>query len=51
MRLVKKQVKKGEKTFTNFYIEVENGKMIAVKPSFTSDYRLLSLVAEEYTPF
>ena len=37
---------KKEKVFTNYYLQNENGVLIAIKPSFVTDYGKLRLVAD-----
>lgn len=37
-----------KKTFKNYHLLTENGKLIAIKPSFTTDYSKLSVLAEKY---
>lgn len=39
--------KKGNTQFQkHFYVQLENGYKIAIKPSFVDDYRKLDLIAE-----
>ena len=42
--LIKKVVK--DKTFNNYYLALENGKRIPIKPSFNVDYGKLNCIAE-----
>lgn len=43
----KQEKNKGEKVSTwNYYIQLDNGNYIAIKPSFKNDYKLLFLLAE-----
>ena len=53
MRLVKKQSKstyvnknKETKHYYNYFIELDNGKRVQVKPAFKDDTRTLDAVAE-----
>lgn len=51
MRLIKKQgaeyttEKKEKKHYYNYYIELDNGKRVQVKPAFKDDKRTLDAVA------
>lgn len=50
MRLLVKKVHvpqtNGEtKTYNNYYLELENGYQVAIKPSFPKDHKTLSAVA------
>lgn len=51
MKLIRKTVitkdKQGqEKKYTNYFLELENGNYIAIKPAFLNDYKLLYVVSE-----
>jgi len=59
LKLIKKQVEiekvdalgnKETKHYTNFYIQLDNGSYIAVKPAFQNDYKVLYIVAENEQP-
>lgn len=49
-KLVRKDVKvtqgKEEKSFVNFFVVLENGNRIQVKPAFKDDFTKLLLIAE-----
>lgn len=45
MRVLQKQVVKDNKTYTNFYLELDNGVKVAFKPSFPNDYGKLRGIA------
>lgn len=47
MKVLQKIVKKEGKTFTNFYLELDNGIRVAFKPSFFTDYGKLRGIAEK----
>lgn len=51
MKLLKKEVtvKVGEeeKHYTNFYLQLDNGYQVAIKPAFSKDYKSLVVIAEE----
>lgn len=55
MDLLKKQAKYiskkdgKEHTCYNFFIRLENGKRMSVKPSFKNDYIVMSAIATEIT--
>lgn len=50
MKLLKKKVVVGDgeeqKTYTNFYLELDNGYQVPIKPSFSKDYKSLVVIAE-----
>lgn len=48
MRVLQKQVVKDKKTYTNFYLELDNGVKVAFKPSFVNDYGKLRGIAERF---
>lgn len=39
-----------DKVCLNFYLILENGKSIAIKPTFSQGYAQLSLIATPYEP-
>ena len=47
--LIEKVGKKDGKDtkYSNYYVELENGKLIAFRPSFPNDYAVLRAVAEK----
>lgn len=38
---------KAKKTFLNYYLELDNGNQIPIKPSFKEDYPKLRVLAEK----
>lgn len=57
MRLIKRQSKqtytnknKETKHYYNYFLELDNGKRIQIKPSFVDDKRTLDAVAEFESP-
>lgn len=53
MELVKKSSKvekNGEiKNYTNYYLKLDNGNWLAIKPAFLNDYKLLYVLAKDAT--
>lgn len=49
IKVIKKEtyIGKNGKTYaySNFYIELDNGKRIAIKPTFSDDYRALEIAS------
>lgn len=50
IKVIKNETYKGNngKTYhyQNYYIELDNGKKIAIKPAFAKDYQALELISE-----
>lgn len=36
-----------ERRYDNYYLQLDNGELIAIRCSFTSDYPVLSAIAEK----
>ena len=50
IKVIKKETYKGKDgndyNYKNYYIRLDNGKMIAIRPSFKNDYKILELLSE-----
>jgi len=47
-RETKKVMKDGvEKKYTNYFLVLDNGNYIPIKPAFQNDYKLLYVISEE----
>lgn len=48
VRMSKQVTKDGEtKNYTNYYIKLDNGNYIPIKPAFNNDYKVLYVVSKE----
>ena len=48
VRMSKEVKKDGEKkNYTNYYIKLDNGNYIPIKPAFNDDYKLLYVISKE----
>lgn len=50
IKVIKKETYKGKDgniyNYKNYYIRLDNGKMIAIKPTFKDDYKTLEILSE-----
>lgn len=50
VKVIKKETYKGKDgntyNYKNYYVELDNGKRIAIRPAFKEDYKTLEIVSE-----